>query len=41
VDALVPGRQAVIFRRPAGRVTLGLSPHLVAGRRGVALSLGF
>jgi hypothetical protein len=41
VDALVPGRERVIYRRPGGRATLGLSPRLTPQKQAVVFSVSF
>jgi hypothetical protein len=41
IDALIPGRETVIFRRPAGRATVGFSPHLAPRRQAVVFSVTF
>jgi hypothetical protein len=41
IDAIVPGREMVIFRREVGRVRLGVSPRLAPGRQAVVMSLAF
>ena len=41
IDALVPGRESVIFRRPAGHAVVGFSPRLTPRRQAVVVSLSF
>jgi hypothetical protein len=41
IDALVPGRQAVIFRAPGGRASIGISPRIRFRGQGIVLSVAF
>jgi hypothetical protein len=41
IDALVPGRQSVIYRRPPGKPHVRLSPRFAPARQGLLLSVTF